>query len=228
MIRYQPWLSLLAALYGGLPLSAACEVNGELSLANDYVWRGISQTDNHPALSGELDYRHASGLYIGAWASNVDFGPGAPATEIDVYAGFAGETADGLSYDVGVLHYGYPGAGELDTEEFHLSGGYAGTTLAAHYTDDYFGSGAGAWYLEAGADIALPRDVTLNLHIGRSGGRHFDAPDVSAYTDYRIGVDTTMGGVGVGLAYTDTSLTQAECGNDTCDGRVVLTLSQSF
>ncbi|MGH8589680.1 MAG: TorF family putative porin [Gammaproteobacteria bacterium] len=38
-------------------------------LASDYVFRGISQTDNHPAIQGSLEYGYEPwGVYLGIWA----------------------------------------------------------------------------------------------------------------------------------------------------------------
>src|SRR5690606_14833994 len=34
---------------------------------------GITQSGQDPALPASIDYAHASGWYIGAWGSNVDF-----------------------------------------------------------------------------------------------------------------------------------------------------------
>ncbi|MDQ7072995.1 MAG: TorF family putative porin [Gammaproteobacteria bacterium] len=78
-----------------------------VALSTDYVWRGYSQTDNDPAISGSFDYAHASGFYAGTWASNVSFATDTD-IEIDVYAGFGGELDNGLGWDIGWLRYIYP------------------------------------------------------------------------------------------------------------------------
>lgn len=38
---------------------------GNLALASQYVFRGLSQTDGKPALQGGFDYSHANGFYLG-------------------------------------------------------------------------------------------------------------------------------------------------------------------
>src|SRR5207237_1081318 len=49
-----------------------------VGLFSEYIFRGISQTGGRPAVQGGFDYAHASGLYLGTWASNIswleDFG----------------------------------------------------------------------------------------------------------------------------------------------------------
>ena len=51
--------------------ASAHTFTGNVGFVSDYVFRGISQTQNHPAIQGGFDYNHASGFYVGTWASNV-------------------------------------------------------------------------------------------------------------------------------------------------------------
>ncbi|OYW27068.1 MAG: hypothetical protein B7Z51_09365, partial [Methyloversatilis sp. 12-65-5] len=46
---------------------------GNVGLFSQYVFRGISQTNEDPALQGGFDYSHASGFYLGTWASNISW-----------------------------------------------------------------------------------------------------------------------------------------------------------
>ncbi len=98
-----------AALIGGLAVPAQAQVteleekdapgvlgdgfslSASAAFTTDYVFRGISQTDQNPAVQASLDASYGI-FYIGMWGSNVDFGAG-PAgqdianVEIDYYAG---------------------------------------------------------------------------------------------------------------------------------------------
>jgi uncharacterized protein (TIGR02001 family) len=53
-----------------VPLVASAEWAGSanVALTSDYVFRGVSQTDEDPAIQGGFDVSHDSGLYIGTWA----------------------------------------------------------------------------------------------------------------------------------------------------------------
>lgn len=110
---------------------------GNLNLASQYVFRGLSQTDGKPALQGGFDYSHANGLYLGTWLSNISWytdqnagvasapvalaspgSVGAPYVlgkqnsanlEWDLYAGFKKSFANDWSLDVGAVVYYYPG-----------------------------------------------------------------------------------------------------------------------
>ncbi|WP_241264392.1 TorF family putative porin, partial [Bowmanella dokdonensis] len=59
-----------------------------LTLASDYQFRGISQTDQGPAIQGGIDISHTQGWYLGVWGSNIEFGQGS--MELDWYAGWSG------------------------------------------------------------------------------------------------------------------------------------------
>ena len=84
---------------------------GNVGFVTDYRYRGISQTDIKPALQGGFDYSHASGIYLGTWASNVSWlsDQGAKnSLEWDFFGGYKG-TAGDFGYDVGLLQYAYVG-----------------------------------------------------------------------------------------------------------------------
>ncbi|HEY6599625.1 MAG TPA: TorF family putative porin, partial [Pseudomonadales bacterium] len=97
-----------AALMSSALVASAAEIAGNVTLATDYRFRGISQNNGgfSPAIQGGFDWSSDVGLYIGTWASNVNFSEGA--VETDVYGGFKGSFSDELAYDIGILYYGYP------------------------------------------------------------------------------------------------------------------------
>ncbi len=82
-----------------------------LALVSQYKFRGIDQTWGRPALQGGADLAAASGLYAGAWASNVsaDSYPGG-SLELDLYGGYNGKAGPDWGYTVGAYGYVYPGA----------------------------------------------------------------------------------------------------------------------
>lgn len=121
---------------------ASAEFTGNAGIFSNYIWRGVTQTNDQAAGQGGLDWGHDSGLYVGTWLSNVDFsgdyGNGYEAGfgyEMDVYAGFSGE-AGGLGYDVGVLSYQYPITPEYNFTEAYVSGTMSIVTIGLSYTVD--------------------------------------------------------------------------------------------
>jgi len=96
-------LSILgAALIGGLALPAQAEefsLGGTATFTTDYIFRGISNTNQNPAVQASLDATYGI-FYAGIWGSNVDFGGSVPpgpvgidlaTVEIDYYAGITPE-----------------------------------------------------------------------------------------------------------------------------------------
>ncbi|MCT9074274.1 TorF family putative porin, partial [Cupriavidus gilardii] len=51
--------------------SAEHTLTANLSLASEYRYRGIMQTNRRPAIQGGFDYSHASGFYAGNWNSSI-------------------------------------------------------------------------------------------------------------------------------------------------------------
>ena len=120
--------------------AALAEISANVTLASDYVFRGVSQTDNQMAIQGGFDWGHDSGFYVGTWASNVDsqFFGGAtdPQIELDLYLGYANEFSNGLGYDLGYLRYQYPGGGDFNTNELYGVLSYKGFSGSVNYSDE--------------------------------------------------------------------------------------------
>ena len=181
-------IGALALIIGSVSLHAA-EFESNVALSNDYVWRGMTQTTEEPAISGGFDIAGENGLYFGTWASNVEFGDGA-ALELDWYAGYGGETESGVSYDFGYLAYTYPGEDSLDFEEIYLGLGYS-----------YFG-----FTFSSGQDSA-PDNSELSIALGETGiGITFgDYEDYGEYTLISYDLPIDLAGLGVSIAWSDFS-----------------------
>ncbi len=198
-----------------------------LGVTSDYVFRGISQTQHDPALSGGVDYSHANGFYAGAWLSNQNWvktgGTNTPlndpyksssSLELDLYGGYKGAVGD-VGYDLGAIHYYYPGdkvAGQVspDTTEIYLAGTWKTVTLKySHAVSDYFiGWGTlgttktkGSNYLELNVTHDLGNGWGLLGHIGAQKIKNLAASD---YTDWKVGVTKDAGFGTFTLAYSDT------------------------
>ena len=217
----------------GATSAYAAEISGNVSLLTDYVYRGISQTSENPAIQGGFDIVGESGLYAGVWASNVDFDG---SIEIDVYAGYGGSFTEDLGYDIGVLRYEYPddgkdGAPDSSFNEVYGSLAYKGATLGFNYSSDFFAESDKATYVYLDYELSLPNEITLALHYGDQSiddNAAFGTPD---YADYSVGVSRTFSEIDFSLTWYDTDLSGDECfggPDDICDSRVVFGLSKSL
>ncbi len=237
MTRFTKTTLATALLLAATGVSAAeGDISANVALATDYMFRGVSQTDNQFAISGGFDWSHASGIYLGTWASNVNFGTAPdPSTEIDLYAGYSGKVGD-IGYDLGFLHYDYPGASELDTNEVYVGASYSYFSAKLSYSNDLaFVSPTksdSATYLDLGAEYEVMDNVTVSAHVGWSNGDAFKTASgnkVDGYVDYKLGVSTSFKGVDLALDYIDSdSDAETLFGTSLTDSRVMFTISKSF
>jgi uncharacterized protein (TIGR02001 family) len=227
-------VSLLAAA-GSLALAGAAHAqdDGPVSLsfnigaASDYVFRGVSQTDEHPQVFGGVDATLGSIGYAGVWASNVDFNDSTDA-EVDIYAGVK-PTLGAVSLDLGVIYYGYvdaPSGSDYGYWEGKVAAsvpaGPATLGAAVYYSPDFFGGTGDAWYYEANGSIAVPdSNFTFSGALGRQ-----EVKGSGDYTTWNLGAGYAFTDhVGVDLRYWDTS----EHGfGKIYDSRVVASLKLSF
>jgi hypothetical protein len=129
-------------------------VTGSVGLVTDYRFRGVSQTDKEMAIQGGITATHASGIYVGTWASNLSgWGTfGGSNMELDLVGGFATEVSSGVTLDVGLTWYMYPG-GASDTDfaepyvKLSTTMGPAKALIGVAYAPKQ--QALGRWYLDA-------------------------------------------------------------------------------
>lgn len=215
--------SLLAAAVIAAAGSAHAEgeFSGNVALSTDYVWRGISQSNGDPAISGGFDYTNSI-FYAGIWASNIDFDDGSDANiEVDFYGGIASEFANGVSWDLGVIYYVYPDADDSDLDFVELKGalGYSFDAGLSVGGEVYYDPDNKNLYLNATAGFALAENLGID---GSVGNYSFDGG--GDYTNWSLGATTEAAGFGFDLRYWGTDIDGVEIADD----RVVLTVSRSM
>jgi len=207
--------------------ASANEIQANVGLATDYVFRGFSQTDEQPAISGGFDYEFDNGVSIGTWASNVDFGSDTSA-EIDLYAGYGFELSGNTTLDLTYVYYVYPDETDsLNYSEFQASLGLSDNfSLGLVYSPDYFGSDDSAIVLSADYSRSLSDQIGLELHVGYSDADadDFFATGENSYIDYSAALTTSTAGVDLALTYYGTDLDDI----DAADDRIVFSISKSF
>ncbi len=173
--------------------------------ATDYIFRGVSQTENGAAIFGgsKVSYDH---FYVAAGAENVDFRNGID-VEYDVSAGWTPLLA-GFDCDVGAVRYGYigePNGVSIDTVELRgsVSRKFGAVKLggAVNYAIEYFGSKRPATYFEGNAGYRFTPKFAVSGAIGR---QQIDAGN--SYTTWNAGAAYAFNKhIAVGLRYTDTN-----------------------
>jgi uncharacterized protein (TIGR02001 family) len=210
--NHRPLLALaaMAGLAFAPPALAADSGEGpafsfNLGVSTDYVFRGVSQTDENPQVFGGVDFGDDR-FYVGAWASNVDFGDGTDA-EFDLYAGYTPQVG-AVSLDLAVLYYGYidaPSGADYDYFEFQAAGsipaGPATLGAAVFYSPNSYGGVDHSTYFEVNASYGIGETISLSAALGR---QLFDGP--GDYTTWNAGIGYALtDNIGVDLRYHDTN-----------------------
>ena len=221
------------ALFSLVPLAQAADapvatdavspysLTANVTLASQYRYRGLMQTNNQPAIQGGFDLAHASGFYLGNWNSSISWlndsnsDVSAP-VEMDFYGGYKGNLTNSVPVDLGVLQYYYPGdypSGftSPDTTELYAGIGYGPVmfkySLALTNLFGFADSKYSQYFdLSGNFDTGI-WGLVLNAHAGRQIVRNVDN---GSYNDWKLGLTKDFGqGLSVSLAYLDTNADRA-------------------
>ena len=169
-----------ASTMGSGVVLAESPLTANIGVGSNYIWRGITQTGDESAVSGGIDYAHASGFYIGTWVSNV-----ANNYEQDIYLGY-GFDAGPVGLDVGYIKYMYPvgAAVDADFDELYLNASYkmisAGLALTTSKESGVFEDDT---YMYVGAEFEVKKGLTLGLTYG---DYNFDDPGTEDYSHINL------------------------------------------
>jgi uncharacterized protein (TIGR02001 family) len=132
----------------------ASPITANVTVVNDYRYRGLTQSNFKPAIQGGFDYAHESGVYVGNWNSSISwigdyYGPSGGFTgrgnssstpvssqvEMDFYAGIKKELiGEGFASDLGVLQYYYPTSGIPNTSGYTANPNTTEVYVAQNFT----------------------------------------------------------------------------------------------
>lgn len=205
-------------LAAGALSASAQELPGELSanvaLTTNYVFRGISQTDDGPAIQGGFDYTNGI-FYAGTWASSVDFGDDTT-MELDLYAGLSPEW-NTVTFDVGVLLYAYPDSPELATGRQDFVEVYGGASAplgpfevggSVAYSPEFYGEIGEAFYYQGTLALDLTEHTGLDafgVDAAYALSRFDDDLLGDDYDDFNVGATASFLGLDFDLRYFGTT-----------------------
>jgi len=139
---------------GPAPAPEASPITANVTVVNDYRYRGLTQSNFKPAIQGGFDYAHESGFYVGNWNSSISWisdyygtnggwnGKGNQSTtpvssqiEMDFYAGYKKELiGEGFASDLGLLQYYYPTSGIPNTAGYTANPNTTEIYVAQNFT----------------------------------------------------------------------------------------------
>ena len=174
---------------------AESPLTANVGVTSNYMWRGVTQGNGDAAVSGGIDYAHASGAYVGTWVSSLG---DQDQQELDLYAGYAFD-AGPVGLDVGYIEYMYPvGNATLDFSEAYVNASFnmfsAGVALT---TSKEAGGDEDDVYMYVGAEFEVKKGLTLGLTYGDYDIDGGSADDYSHYQlslskdDFTFAIDDT-------------------------------------
>ncbi len=206
-----------------MPVWAAGSVTASVAVASNYIFRGLSQTNQQPALQAGLDYAGSGGWYVGTWGSNISWladgsslaTPISSSLEIDGYAGFRHTLSQDISVDLGVYTYYYPGSYPSGFTSPNTTEGYMGISawgLSLKYSRALtnlfgFAGSKDSGYWDLSYSQALTNTWTAVAHVGHQ--RVENSPGAS-YSDWNVSIANDFGqGFSASLGYYDSNASRA-------------------
>lgn len=208
--------------------------SGTISFLSEYRFRGVTQSDEDPAIQGSIDWNHDRGWFAGLWGSNVDFNDGDQAhVELDLYWGWT-QTRGCFTFSTQSILYFYPGASSslhYDYMEWVASLGvdfyYFTATLYGYYSAEYFGKSGSAFYPQLQLEGKWCDNVTFYAHLGHQFIEKNSVAGLPDWWDWSLKVSWDTHGFTLFAQYMDTDLRKRDLSSG-ADPVVVFGISRSL
>lgn len=156
-------------------------------MSSNYIWRGVTQTNDSAAISAALERHVQHGGYLGVWASNINY-EDRPSYEVNLYLGQKFELSQ-ANLDLSIRHYYFPSGGKYSYDfqplkwENHESSAYSelqlgvtrgGWEAAYAYSNSYLSSGKPGYYIELNYSILFTNELSVKFHLGSQKSEAID------------------------------------------------------
>jgi len=207
-------LLVSAATAGSGVVLAGSDVTANVAMSSNYIFRGVTQTNDISAVSGGVDYEHKSGGYVGVWQSSLS--SAGNNYEQDIYGGYKFKTGP-VDLDVGYIKYMYPVTAGSNVDEVYVNASFDKFSggLALNIAKDG-GVKTGDMYLYVGATFEVKKKLNLDVTIGNYNYASGTGTD---YTHFRLALSKGD----FSIAYDKNNLS-GTAGN----GRLSVSWSQGF
>lgn len=231
----------VATLCAPLPTYAA-DIGHDLDLslwvnaASDYRSYGASISQKNPVIQGFAQLTHTSGIFLGLWGSNVDFGT-KTRLETGYQLGYMHRFNDDLSFMANIARYEYPKESSADATEIYAEINYKNFRAGMFYDYEIDNHVPNQFSRFVGYTVPLPFEVKwyTKLEYNDFNYDFYDSHGNSrqGYYDWELKLSKTMLGVDWSVSYVDTDLSKTECETswghrDTCSAGVVFQASKQF
>ncbi len=216
-MRFRPAAyGTIAGLFLGWVPAAVAQIgldnfSAQVTLTSDYVYRGLSQSREDPAVQGGFEFAHDSGFFAGVWASSVDFPNNRLRSqprdlEVNYYLGYDARIGSAWSAGAQLTRYAYPGddpSFDYDYTELGLLAQFRDLVSGGvHISEGLLGRNQTAVAYELAGRIPVSSRLEALVGVGL-----FDLDRIvgDSYAYWNVGGSYRIGRFVFDLAYIDTS-----------------------
>ena len=181
-----------------------------MAFTTNYVFRGISQTSNLPAVQGSLTYTFPIGIYLNMWGSNVKFANSTASIEIDTILGIRRSIGENFTYDINIDRYNYPSQSNLAYNELNTLFNYHFLQAGVSYSSNVYNSHNSGLYINGGINYQIPQKWAFNLKdvsfLALVGRYKLGYAAGNSYTDYNIALNKKLSDIySLGIQWASTN-----------------------
>lgn len=138
-------------------------VTGIFDLTSNYLFRGLTQTQNLPAAQGGFTYTTPLGFYATLWGSNNKFLGTDINMEVDPGFGFYKAIGDNFTLDVSFYRYIYPSDRIWNYNEWLAQCNYRFLQMNLGYSSNVYNVKRSGVYYDGGINYSIPPEYLFNL-----------------------------------------------------------------
>jgi uncharacterized protein (TIGR02001 family) len=203
-----------AATLGATATLAADRWGGSVSITSDYLVRGVSRSDNHGALQGELHYASSSGVIAGLFSSSAQIDSSEPVdVELSPFLGYAWTSGSEWHGKILASHYAYPWnhrGSHYDYDELAVDVAFQNwldVSLVYSPNSPRFLPCTGLISSAAeSAEVNLQLPLTKKLFgVGGVGYAYQSGPEAAGYVYWSVGAAYDLAPWSITISYVDTS-----------------------
>lgn len=195
----------------------------KVGVASDYVYRGISQSGEDPAVQASIQFHPSKGWFVRGFASEVESRFGGN-MELEFAGGYQSKLNKDFSYKGELVYSVYTDEENGDSDyiegNFSLSYKKFFTALIGH-TNDYYGTSDAGTYFEGRFHLPLHDVIKTDVY---AGNYSLDDSAGESYSVFGVDAWTHIGEIKFKLSFSDTDLE----GTDIADSRIFVNASYQF
>lgn len=181
------------ALLAFLPFNALAGTSATVTAASNYIWRGVSFSNDQPAIQGSIDYASEIGISAGVWASNsityrdsAQGGTSVMDSEADVYGTYTHTIGD-VGISATAFWYNYVKEPRNNALEYILGVAFKQFKFELAYLPKYFAGDSTSTYAKVSVRQPVDEKLSVVAHVGNQDFSNETNAGYKKYIDYKLG-----------------------------------------